>query len=230
MSYRLHDLRSPEPCVTVFTDLVDTFSPIYSLESFGRERFIAGGARHALLKIFDLRLPGGKLYHATDLDPCSSRSTRSRSGSFSHTERKADCCQYHYDARHNCTNTNIFIGDYELGHRFSRQQTSPIYSLSSPSPCSPTFFVGIEQRILQIDAVSIMDRHPDPIFRNGPKQGANQDSHLRMKWNPHLDVISLTSYEQKHGSVDLNVQQRVGDIRGSGVGIDERWQSRLHRS
>lgn len=226
MFYRLHDLRSPEKCVAVFSDPVDTFSPIYSLASFGRERFIAGGARFALLKIFDLRMPGGKLYHATDLDPCPSPSTRCQPDYFSHAKLKSGYCQYHYDARHHRPDTNVFMNDFQADHRYSRRPDSPIYSLSSPSPYSPTFFVGLEERVLQIDVVSIMDRHPDPIYRYGPKTTQNRDFDLRMKWNPHSNVLCLTSYEQTRGNIDLVVQQRVREMTQYKMGIDERWRPR----
>lgn len=37
-------------------------SAIYSLLPLGRERFVAGASRYAMIKIFDLRMPGGKVY------------------------------------------------------------------------------------------------------------------------------------------------------------------------
>lgn len=227
MPDRLHDLRSPEQCTAVFIDPVDTFSAIYSLASFGRERFIAGGARHSLLKIFDLRMPGGKLYYATDLDPCSSHSKGRQMECFANVKQYPICCQYHYDARYNRPNTNVFLSEFKGSNYHRRQQDSPVYSLSSPSPCSPTFFAGVEGKILQIDVVSIMDRHPDPIFGYGLRHVSNRDSDLRMKWNPDSDVLCLPSYNQGHGNIDLMVQQQIGEIAPSRTELDERWKSSM---
>ena len=175
-------------------------------------------------------MPGGKLYYATDIDPCSPRSIRTHPDCLTHVERKQACCRYHYKARHHRPNTNIYMRDHRTGSNHQRQQDSPIYSLSSPSPCSPTFFVGVEESVLQIDVVSIMDRHPDPIFRDGPKNTMNQDLDLRMKWNPHSDVLCLPSYEQTHGKINLVVQKQIGKIARSTVGLDERWPLPYHNT
>ncbi|KAG8530943.1 uncharacterized protein KY384_004300 [Bacidia gigantensis] len=65
---RLHDLRCANRIAATFSDLVDS-SAIYSLVSYGRERFVAGAARDTLMKVFDLRVPGSRRYFATDLQP-----------------------------------------------------------------------------------------------------------------------------------------------------------------
>lgn len=226
----LHDIRSPEATVAVFRDPVDTFSPIYSLLPVGSERFVAGGGRHSIIKVFDLRLPGGKLYHATDLDPCST--ARHGMPKRRNLKQHAGCCEYHYEAKHSRRGWNVFL---EPGNKSKRNQTSPVYSLSRPSQCSPSFFAGIESTVLQLDMVSIMDQHPDPVFSNRPAairdmpstNGVMQDA-IERRWNSQGDAASLPMYEHDDGPVNLLMQQDVGHVKGAIEGWDERWS--CHRS
>lgn len=166
-------------------------------------------------------MPGGKLYYAADLDACSSNALRGP-GITSPT-----CCHYHYGSRANCRNCNIFLHPCHIrGHQISRRDgMSPVYSLSSPSPCSPTFFAGIEGKVLEIDVVSIMDRHPDPIFRSGPQKTGNRTLDLKRKWDPHSEVLRLPLYEQVEGNINLRMQRGVGSVATSRKGWDERWAS-----
>lgn len=59
---RLHDLRSPAQFVATYADPIDAQTPIYSLCPLGRQRFVVGGGRHCILKIFDLRMGGERVY------------------------------------------------------------------------------------------------------------------------------------------------------------------------
>lgn len=198
---------------------MDTSSAIYSLSSFGRERFVVGGSQNCLLKVFDLRLPGGKLYYAADLDPCSSNPPSGPAMT------SPLCCQYHCDSRAKCRDCSIFLHPRSVrGHQVSRRDgMSPVYSLSSPSPCSPTFFAGIEGKVLELDVVSIMDHHPDPIYRSGPKNTGNRTLDLRRKWDPQSEVLNLSIYEQLEGNINLRMQRGVGNVGSSRKGWDERW-------
>lgn len=215
----MHDLRSPAPFVAVFPDSVSGTSSIYSLASFGRERFIVGGSRHCVLKIYDLRMPGGKVYYTADLDPCSSDPPR-RPSFTSPKMKSPKCCQYHHDSRANRRDCTIFLHKphiYVRGRRVSPLDAlSPVYSLSSPSPCSPTFFAGLEGKVLELDMVSVMDRHPDPIYKYGPTD-------VREKWDPFLEVLNFSLYEQLDSNGDLRFQRRVGEIGPSKKGLDGRW-------
>lgn len=97
-----------------------------------------------------------------------------------------------------------------------RDVLSPVYSLSSPSSCSPTLFAGLEGNILELNIVSVMDRHPDPIFTFGPKD-------TRKKWDPYSDVLSCSLYEQRDSNINLRKQRRVGETGPSKKGWDDRW-------
>lgn len=209
----------------MFTDSVDAYSAIYSLAAFGLERFIAGGARHSLMKIFDLRMTGGKQYFAADLDSCSPDALQfNAKPSFCGVE-KPTCCQHHYDTRNVRSNTNIFLGHCHNDKGAQRnRRDSPVYSLSSPSSCSPTLFAGIENQVIQIDIVSIMDQYPDPIFQHEPKRTLSLDSYIRMKWNPRSDALCLPASEMVNGKISLMIQSRIGVAKGCKRGFDERWQ------
>ena len=80
--------------------------------------------------------------------------------------------------------------------------------------------------------VSMMDKHPDPVFRNG-QAAESRDSLVtdaRRKWDPNGDVLRLAMYEQvPMGSMRLRVQVGVDpEALGQGYGDpipgwDERW-------
>ncbi len=219
----LHDLRSPAPYTAIFTDPVDSLSSIYSLVSLGRERFIAGGSRYSIIKVFDLRLPGGKVYYAADLDPCISKHNALQSSLAPLQAKTSLCCQFHHDARWNRRNYNIFTG-YSRHHPVPKK--SPVYSLSSPSPCSPTVFVGTENDVLQLDVVSAMDRHPDPIFQT-KSEGRENQHNLKERWDPYSDVVRLSLYEHSTDNIIVNVQCGIDHALCSRTGWDERWSAML---
>ena len=228
MSYcSLHDLRSPAPSTATFTDPVDG-SSIYSLASFGRERFMAGASRHCMVKVFDLRLPGGKVYYAADLDPCVLKKNAPIPSISSSAAISSFCCQYHRDARWNRHSYNLFLrvkngaGRGRKPRVMWRDRDTPVYSLSSPSSCSPTIFAGIENDIVQIDIVSVMDRDPDPIYQDKRKWIRNENN-VSKRWNPQSNVIRMALYEHQDGNVILNVQQEVDHAIGLRQGWDERW-------
>lgn len=212
------------------------FSPIYSLLPIGTERFVAGGGRHSIIKIFDLRMPGSKMYHAADLEPCfpERNVARKQNGKM----KESWCCYYHYDAKHNRRGWNVFLRFQS--HRARRD--SPVYALSRPSQGSPSFFAGIENHVIQMDMVAMLDQQPDPVYANGPAgQGnkgepdlvytnipARKGSKLgaRRRWDPNREVIPMSMYEHDEGAVNLKTQ-RVElddpDRYAYQPGWDERW-------
>ena len=216
----MHDLRAPNSTSAVFRDPVDTFSPIYSLLPIGTERFVAGGARHSIIKVFDLRMPGGKLYHAADVNPCSPEKHKY----LRQPKQKSlfECCNYHHEAKHKRCDWNVFLN---MPFRRSRRD-SPVYTLSRPSNCSPSFFAGIESHIVQLDIVSVLDQHPDSVFQNVPTKRNNRGD-VRHKWDLQEEAISLPMYEHVTGPVKLLKQQPRLEYSERSIrqGWDERWSS-----
>ncbi len=202
----------------MFLDPVDTFSPVYSLLSIGTERFVAGGGRHSVIKVFDLRMPGSKLYHAADLDPCSAKgSSRQKQVE---GMNKTGCCDYHYEAKNNRRGWSASL---RLKTNRSRQD-SPVYVLSRPSQGSPSIFAGIESHIVQMDMVSIMDTCPDPVFANGPAKKGGKGA-VRREWDPYGEVVPMAMHEHDTGPVTLMKQRaEMGSSQRSiRPGLDERW-------
>ena len=125
-----------------------------------------------------------------------------------------------------------------MGSRRQRNRGSPVYSLSRPSQCSPSLFAGIESTVIQVDMVSIMDKHQDPVFEHSSAAKANMSypkhyihDFMEQRWNPQGDVGSLPMYEHDEGPVHLLKQRDVRvrvNVEGMIEGWDERWS--YHRS
>ena len=135
---------------------------------------------------------------------------------------KSSYCNYHHKVS-NRLDWNVFL-DIRGNRKGYQVSDSPVYSLSSPSPSSPSWYAGVEDKVVQIDMVSIMDRHPDPIYRHGPESTSSRDADIIAKWNPKKDALRFPAYEQKVGNISLIKQQRIGDVHGSREDWDERWQ------
>ena len=206
---RLHDLRSANPTVAVFRDPVDD-SPVYSLLPVLNEQFVAGGGRHSLMKIFDLRMPGGRLCSSTSIG----QSTNTRGGMGTQNVPKEP------EKRRPNWNTFLPISSQPLSRGTN---DSSVYALSKSSQCSPTFYAGLQSTIVQVDIVSIMDENPDPIFNNkSTKTGSRLD--VKAKWDPEGKVSCLPVYEHSVGAVTIVKQKPVDYYPRSKVdGWDERW-------
>ena len=164
-------------------------------------------------------MPGGKLYHAADLEPCSGASeTRPRNFK---SGKWVSCCEHHYDSIHRRRGWNVFLMPK---HNTSRRVSeSPVYTLSRPSQCSPTFFAGVESTVVQFDMVSIMDEYPDPLFKyRQAKTGDKRD--VERRWDPQGNILCLPMYEHDTGPVNLIKQRKVEYTQGSIEGWDERWK------
>lgn len=109
-------------------------------------------------------------------------------------------------------------------HNTSRRVSeSPVYTLSRPSQCSPTFFAGVESTVVQFDMVSIMDEYPDPLFKyRQAKTGDKRD--VERRWDPQGNILCLPMYEHDTGPVNLIKQRKVEYTQGSIEGWDERWK------
>lgn len=188
---------------------------------------MAGASRHCLVKVFDLRLPGGKVYYAADLDPCISNNNAPIPSLTPSTAISPFCCQYHRDTRWNRHDYNLFLETNQEGFpgRWSptlrRRREGPVYALSSPSPCSPTVFAGVERDILQLDLFSVMDRNPDPI--HGDLRERIRNERVAEKWDHQSHVINMALYEHRQGNIILHKQQGAKHAIGSRKGWDERW-------
>lgn len=157
---RLHDTRTPTRPVAEYLDFVDD-GQILSLLPIGHERFLAGSSQNGCLKTYDLRMSGGRVYSYLN-----ARSPNHRQDSV----ETAPPDSHNSNAQRDF---NIFLTpainhgerlwqplSRRPGRRFNRYRGS-VYSLSSPSPMSPTIYAGIENHVLQLDFVSTDDYKSD---------------------------------------------------------------------
>lgn len=211
-------MRSPRDCVGTISDLVDN-SAIFSLATVGRERVIAGAAAHGLLKVFDLRMPGGRAYSYLDA---------------SGKEPRVPLANEIDDGEElvlQASGSNIYTPRTGPGHRQRNRrwgQDSPVYSLSRPSASSPKLYVGLENHVLDLNFTSAADPYPDPAFKSSllHDNAGNFDS--RQTWNRGNQVMALSMYEQSGRKETKLVYQK--DISNGMVqadkslkGYDERW-------
>lgn len=221
---RLHDMRSSSPYESLYWDPTDA-SSIFSLQTIGRERLVAGSARHSTLKFWDVRVSGGRAYHYVDVAASASTGRDLlQKDKVPNDAAPSPISPYGW---------NLFLNPRNLQQRGGswrdrRRTESPVYTLSSPSPSSPSVFAGVEDSVVEIDFVSILDKHPDPVFSRAlnrhPRSGAID---VKSTWNPKGNIMNLAMYEQTTsagGAARLNIQAGVGKYPGSLPGYDERWR------
>jgi WD40 repeat protein len=207
---RLHDMRCPTSYESSYFDPTDD-GAIYSLQTLGRERLAAGSSRHSIIRFFDLRVSGGRTYHYTDVgsspDSPKSKDTSKKSG-----------WNLFLNPRNNINPTSS-------RWQRSRATESPVYSLSSPSATSPTLFAGVENNVVELDFISMLDKHPDPIFAHGLARDQRGNINIVKSWNPKGDVLNFAMYDHsKTGFARLRTQAGIGKYTGVIDGLDERWR------
>ena len=210
-------MRSPSDCEAQISDPTD-IAPVFSLLMVGRERLLAGGALNALLKVYDMRMPGGRTYDYMDANP-NIKQTVIKQPSFAATR----CLQ---DANYSWGGWNLFSSPRPdpTAKRAPRLHPGPIYSLSRPSSSSSSIYVGMEGLVLHLNISGMLDKHPDPLFTNQDVRDRNGGVDALKTWENK--VCRLAMYEQtESGGMPLRVQAPVGTARRdeSLPGYDERW-------
>ncbi|KAL2350156.1 hypothetical protein BJ546DRAFT_926983 [Cryomyces antarcticus] len=236
---RLHDLRSPSAHSATYQDPTDD-AAVYSLQVLGRERLVAGTARHNIMKVFDLRLASGRAYHYVDVGATSAYGLPDHL-SVSPADEEGPPL-YGSSTQRRGGDWNVFVSprnqrpEQNSNWRTRRARESPVYALSAPSCTSPSLFVGVENNVVQFDFVSVLDRHPDPIFEQGLRLISTNAHHtttngnesrldVRKSWDPAHDVLNFAMYEQsREGAMRLRIQRDVGWVKGELGGYDERWR------
>lgn len=216
---RLHDLRCANTIVSTFNDPANS-DATYSLLPIGREKIIAGCSKHALIKVLDLRLAGGKSYASTLLQPHYSRETYK--GCWTNGKWHPDQVWEpstldetpppHLGPTRRLRHPHVMASqDWSVFLALSPNARnprgsfeSPVYSLSRPSSTAPTFYAGAEQNIFQIDLLSLLDEHPDPFFQNGPIPTTSPTpssafpSPLRAAWDVHTNAFAVPRGQNPH--------------------------------
>ncbi|KAK0248248.1 hypothetical protein B0A54_07925 [Friedmanniomyces endolithicus] len=231
---RLHDLRSPRDVEQSYTDPTDD-SAIYSLLPRGREQVVAGTSRHSLLKVFDLRL-GARCYDYLDASDSAPSSQGSDEQQPRRKERRERRDWNLFLKPHNTPSSSSTATAGRRGSYYSRSSAtsshaSSVYSLASPSPCSPILYAGVESAVVELAFTSMLDRWPDPAFfpHQQQQRSARRDG---------SEVLELAMYDQTAGNVRLYSQRSGAETRrvsGNAVGrtlegvsgergLDERWR------
>lgn len=187
----------------------------------GRERVVAGAATNSLLKVFDLRMDRGRAYSYLDATGNQGRDVPSE-GLVLKQSYDDDICTQGW---------NIFSTPQTPKDRQDivcrRLRESPIYSLSRPSSTSPVFYVGQENQVVQFNITSMLDKHPDPMFKHSLSRMKNGEINVKKTWDPNDKVMDLCMYDQTSGGdFALRVQRKVGPmpLRDKVVAnMDERW-------
>ncbi|KAL8691738.1 MAG: hypothetical protein Q9218_003109 [Villophora microphyllina] len=221
---RLHDLQSSCAYVATFTDPVDPFSAIYSLLPLSCNRFLAGSANHSLLKVFDLRVALEKYCRNQSPSGYAAEKVAWRESFFQRYPRVgSDALSSRTDEKVT-GGWNVFLANRHQTAgpmwRTIRDSASSVYSLSSPSICSPTFYAGIEGNVIQVDLTAANDNFPDPILKLAPKPKSKRFQEALRKKNYDGDVMCLAMYEQVTGAVKLKQQVGIGEIGNNTPGWD----------
>ncbi|KAL8797619.1 MAG: hypothetical protein Q9182_007169 [Xanthomendoza sp. 2 TL-2023] len=238
----IYHVLSPASYVASFTDPVDSTAAIYSLLPLGRDRFLAGSAQFATIKLFNMRTAVDKLCHDrhSSVAPLETSSVES----FSPGDVEASVYPGELEPRshqkselHDWT---VFLanrdgrneGQQRRNAWRPREWTSPVYSLSSPSLYSPVFFAGIEDHVIQVDVTSAYDRFPDPIYKSGLASSRTLPRDAARRWDPDDDVMCVDLYEHSYANINIMHQTRIGERKPGDQmqGWDERWYPRGGKS
>ncbi|KAE8146158.1 hypothetical protein BDV25DRAFT_163056 [Aspergillus avenaceus] len=236
---RLHDLRSHQASEFTYQDPTDQ-NITYCIHPFGYNRFITGAGGDAVVKIFDLRMPKAYNYLDARASPVSTNNK-------SHPSPRDKPAPY-TNGIHNTSNFPRKDFSLFLSHpapsqpnlvqrrtRAPRSYRGAIYTMSSPSPLSPTIYAGIADGVVRLDFASTDDLNSpygnwyrDPLDLDIEHLG-NASSVLPER------ILQLSGYErpeprETNRSSKLRTQQAFGSIGEEAVkneqltGWDRRWK------
>ncbi|KAJ5572189.1 hypothetical protein N7535_005849 [Penicillium sp. DV-2018c] len=186
-SISLHDLRSPDSEVNVYTDNTDS-NPTYSLLAFGHDSFLVGSGGEGLVKVFDLRM--GRISGSLD--------SQMNTG-------------YSYKApprHHPKHGFSMFLSTFPpptfsdettsraRPHRQRGTYRGPVYTMSSPSSSSPTVYTGLIGGVAQLDFASTEDllgSNRDWYEKNLALDVNTSEAPLL---DPASQALNLTGYER----------------------------------
>ncbi|RMZ90417.1 hypothetical protein DV736_g2353, partial [Chaetothyriales sp. CBS 134916] len=207
---RLHDTRTGKGSEMSYADKVDE-GQVLSLQPIGHESFLAGSTQNGCLKMFDMRMPGAKVY--------SYLAARQQG-------ERAKGSQVRRDI-------NIFLAlklpqrqpgwkPLPVNDPRTDRYHGPVYSLSAPSPSSPSVYAGIEDHVLQLTLSS-----SDDI-----KRGLVVDPLHGLEEVDEPGVLDLSCYERPRegfestDAVLLRKQRALTEMTEEAeCGWDERWYS-----
>ncbi|OJJ47756.1 hypothetical protein ASPZODRAFT_114822 [Penicilliopsis zonata CBS 506.65] len=231
---RVHDLRSPEPFVSTYRDETDN-NPVYSLQPFGHDRFLVGAGGDSVLKIFDLRMQTTCKHldsqHGLGLPPPTPSSRMSSMADGPRNRNPGSRKNFSLFLSYNPPVNGRGIHYQRRRHRTSndRSYRGPIYTLSSPSPSSPTIYAGIIDGVLQLDFASADD------LTGSCRKWYEDNLSLNLDWSRsaplRTKILDLSGYERPDAD-DLTTTSRLRTQRPfesleaaeTESGWDQRWE------
>lgn len=212
---RLYNLQASHNPIREFSDPVDD-GQIFSILPIGQERFLAGSHQNGCLKIFDMSL-NGRVYKHTDALSSAHRSSGGAPSISRRLERDINIFLAVTTQRGAPPSRPLHL---QRGGRASTYRGS-LYSLSSPSPSSPTVYVGIENHVIQLDFISSDDLQNN---RGGIRDQIDE-----------RPILNLSCYERPrpgHESTDpvlLKKQTLQKDLIKTAKGrVEAGWDERWH--
>ncbi|KAJ6129989.1 hypothetical protein N7512_002769 [Penicillium capsulatum] len=224
---RLHDLRSPHSYEATYRDTTD-INLIYSVHPFGQDRFLAGAGGDAVVKIFDLRMRNSYSY----LDAQTSTTTTQSPGQAKKLQANHPRKDFSFFLS---TQPSSFLARHSLRARRAGRYRGPVYTMSSPSPSSPTVYTGVVDGVVRLDFASTDDlTGPSQEWYNcnldlgvdkgEPSRKAETDQVLRLAGyeRPDPDDLSTTSkLRNQHGFWYPESKHMVNEAI---TGWDRRWE------
>jgi hypothetical protein len=232
----LSDTRSPAPFVSRFYDWIDVGSNL-SLAAHGHERFVAGSSQNACMAFFEMRKPGQRSYSYLE--------SRNVAHIRSPTKSKQDLIGRQSAASRDFS---VFLS-VRVWNRSSLWQPMPlprqhagthrysgsVYSLSVPSPTSPTIYAGIESHVLQLDLVNsddVDEDNIDPFLHDlkaekssnvwclgcyeHPRQGNDSsDAVLLNKQAMWHEMRAQPHQNEESDAAGWDIRWRLGDVAGA---------------
>ncbi|PWY82902.1 F-box domain protein [Aspergillus heteromorphus CBS 117.55] len=222
---RLHDLRSNSDFEQAYRDTTDP-NPIYCVQPFGHNGFVVGSGGNALVKFFDLRMTKTETYSYRDPHPGPSPATGNPN---SITTGLADLSLASvHGLSHPRKGFNIFLSHpppssfirATRARRIARPYRGAIYTMSSPSPSSPTIYTGIADGVVRLDFVSTDDLYgPCKEWYRNPLM---LDPGNVSDWNQPDRVLEVAGYDRPETlSASLALRSQVPFVTINEENIDD---------
>jgi hypothetical protein len=214
-------------------------SPVYSIHPFGRDHFAVGSGQDALVKLFDMRMPGTDAYsylnaHPSRRQPSKTNTTVSTTNG---TPQSIEPINNNIPKPHYASkNISIFLSYQRFSSRNNTARyRGPVYCLSAPSPSSSTLYAGVENLIYRLDFAST----DDIAGPSGSWYHDNLGLDLNLDSTGLDRVLGVPCYErpplrdmgrgmklltQKNFSKELMEEVRAGTDVDVWPGWDQRWK------
>lgn len=201
---------------------------MYSILPFGHDRFVVGAGGDAVVKVFDLRQTTYNYLDAKGPSFINHSKLSNQATAPSTTNGVVESIDYPRK------DFSLFLSQPLPNPRRARHTGSyrgPIYTLSSPSPSSPTIYAGVVDGVYRLDFASTDDL-----------TGSNRDWFhdslalgLNLNRPSHDRVLQMSGYERpdpqaETSSVKLRTQVPFSRIRSEDIrneqltGWDRRWE------